>query len=281
MKTLQKHLLVFLMVVLSATTIKGQENQTLKEFKQAPKNTEVVIGVVTKEIAGGNKYSGYEWEPEYDYVGSDRKGNPIYNGGWVYTGEVDYTKNYTEEQLFEKLKNDADKKYKETNPQFLLRNFKWERKSSYDAGFGSRQSIYTYTYICSASVVVSDPKEEAKEKLSSVIDKAFRNVREGSRIAIDQITVWSEINKEDYKDNLIDILLNKGYKVLAKEYLEKLYEEQQAQQSGKYNDQTVAQIGNFTGIGYYLNVKVTETTLRVQVINVSTGEYEGNVIVNL
>ena len=33
-------------------------------------------------------------------------------------------------------------------------------------------------------------------------------------------------------------------------------------------------------VGYYINVKVTETSLRVQVVNVSTGEYEGNATVN-
>jgi hypothetical protein len=33
-------------------------------------------------------------------------------------------------------------------------------------------------------------------------------------------------------------------------------------------------------VGYYINLKVTETSLRVQVVNVSTGEYEGNATVN-
>ena len=76
------------------------------------------------------------------------------------------------------------------------------------------------------------------------------------------------------------MLLDKGYKVVAKEYLERLYEEQQNQQSGIYNDKTTVQENNFSAVGYYINVKVTETSLRVQVINVSTGEYEGNSTVN-
>ncbi len=147
---------------------------------------------------------------------------------------------------------------------------------------------YSYTYFdsyhrwykASATIVIPDTEAEANEKLSQAIDKALRNVREGSRLAIDQVSVRTGINREDYKDQLIDILLDKGYKVVAKEYLEKLYEEQQNQQSGIYNDKTTVQENNFSAVGYYINVKVTETSLRVQVVNVSTGEYEGNATVN-
>ena len=88
------------------------------------------------------------------------------------------------------------------------------------------------------------------------------------------------MDRETLKDQLIDVLLDNGYKVVAKEYLERLYQEQQDQQSGIYNDRTTVQGDNFSGVGYYLNVKVTETSLRVQVVNVSTGEYEGNATVN-
>ncbi len=114
------------------------------------------------------------------------------------------------------------------------------------------------------------------------MDKAFRNVREGSRVAIDMVTVSGgiSINREDLKDQIIDALLDKGYKVVAKDYLEKMYEEQEAQQSGIYNETTTVKTDNFSAVGYYINVKVTETSLRVQVVNVSTGEYEGNATVN-
>ena len=156
-----------------------------------------------------------------------------------------------------------------------MRNFKWERISEQES-----EHRYSWYYKYSASVVISDPKLEANENLSKAIDKAFRNVRQGSRIAIDQVTVWEEINRDDYKDQLIDVLLDKGYKVVAKEYLEKLYEEQQNQQSGIYNDRTTVQENNFSAVGYYINVKVTKTSLRVQVVNVSTGEYEGNATIN-
>lgn len=124
------------------------------------------------------------------------------------------------------------------------------------------------------------PETQSLESLSQALNKALRNVREGSRVAIDQVTVISSMDRGEFKDQLIDILLDKGYKVVAKDYLEKLYEEQQKQQSGIYNDRTTVQENNFSAVGYFINVKVTETSLRVQVVNVSTGEYEGNATVN-
>jgi len=126
------------------------------------------------------------------------------------------------------------------------------------------------------------PENQTFENLSKAMDKALRNVREGSRVSIDMVTISGgiSINREDLKDQIIDALLDKGYKVVAKEYLEKLYDEQQAQQSGIYNDKTTVPENNFSAVGYYINVKVTETSLRVQVVNVSTGEYEGNATVN-
>ena len=129
-------------------------------------------------------------------------------------------------------------------------------------------------------VYMIDPETQTYESLSQAFNKALRNVREGSRMAIDQVTVTYGMDKEALKDQLLDVLLDKGYKVIAKEYLEKLYEEQEAQQSGIYNENTTVKDNNFSAVGYYVNVKVTETSLRVQVVNVSTGEYEGNATVN-
>lgn len=116
--------------------------------------------------------------------------------------------------------------------------------------------------------------------LNKAFDKVLMNIMEGSRFSIDKVTVTGEIanevNKETVTDNTIDILLDKGYKVVAEEYLERLYQEQQTQQSGIYNENTVVQENNLSAVGYLLNIKITDESLRVQVINVSTGEYEGN-----
>jgi hypothetical protein len=129
-------------------------------------------------------------------------------------------------------------------------------------------------------VDLKDPETQTYSNLSQALNKALRSVREGSRMAIDQVTVPYSMDRETMKDQLLDVLLDKGYRVVAKDYLEKLYEEQEAQQSGIYNDKTTVQENNFSAVGYYINVKVTETSLRVQVVNVSTGEYEGNATVN-
>lgn len=119
-----------------------------------------------------------------------------------------------------------------------------------------------------------------KTHLNKAFDKALMNIREGSRFSIDNVTIsgnlTNDIDKESVKDNVIDVLLDKGYKVVAKEYLERLYQEQQVQQSGIYNENTVVQENNLSAVGYFLNMKITYESLRVQVINVSTGEYEGN-----
>lgn len=141
-------------------------------------------------------------------------------------------------------------------------------------------------YQISATVVKPIPKLEQKQTeseidpLTKAINKALQDIREGSRLALDQIKIVNG-DKEDFKDKVVEILLDEGYKVVAKDYLEKLYEEQKAQQSGIYNERTTVQENNFSAVGYYINVKQTETAIKVQVINVSTGEYEANVTVNL
>ena len=125
-------------------------------------------------------------------------------------------------------------------------------------------------------VYTINPAEDSYTKLLPAINKAMQSVPEGSRTAIDQINVTNSMDKETFKDHIIDVILEKGYRVVAKEYLEKLYKEQQDQQSGIYNEKTTVQENNFSAVGYFINVKVTETSIRVQVVNVSTGEYEGN-----
>ena len=152
----------------------------------------------------------------------------------------------------------------------------------------SKYSNYSEYYQCSRYysigvgkvVDLHDPAAQTNGNLSQALNKALRNVREGSRLAIDQVTVTSSMDREALKDQLLDVLLDKGYRVVAKDYLEKLYDEIKDWESGIYNENTTGKENNFSAVGYYINVKVTETSLRVQVVNVSTGEYEGNATVN-
>lgn len=216
----------------------------------------------------------------------------------VYDGMISYCKNgncfdngtknikdsrhyYSERDLYNKTLSQAKLRNDDDNiidDNLIIRNFnancKSERVDQLNWYWDS------FTYYISASVVIKKPSNNTKENpISKALDKALQDIREGSRIAIDQVKVPSGMDRNEYKDEIVEFLLDKGYKVVAKEYLEKLYEEQQAQQSGIYNDRTTVKENNFSAVGYYLNVRLTDTSLRVQVINVSTGEYDANVTI--
>lgn len=224
-----------------------------QNYLGTPKSGEKVLGTISESRAVWCSY-------------------PIYqktDGG--YSTENDYaTKTRWYETLLEKAKQQYPGKSVD------IRNMEVGNYSYNDNNYGD---IY-YGPAVGKVVDLKDPETQTYSNLSQALNKALRNVREGSRLAIDQVSVPYSMEKETLKDQLLDLLLDKGYKVIAKDYLDKLYEEQQAQQSGIYNDNTTVQDNNFSAVGYYINVKVTETSLRVQVVNVSTGEYEGNATVN-
>ena len=249
MKSATKFIITILLAMMCSLSY-SQTNGP--DYKNPPKPKEKVLGTISIET-----------KERYDQVWSDQE---------VYL------------LLLEKAKMEYP------NRVIDIRDMKKETKSRRDelTRWDSKLDRLVYwktDYYYKANAVgkvvyTPDPTAQTAESLSAAVDKAFRNVREGSRTAIDQVTVTAGLNREELKDQLIDVLLDKGYKVVAKEYLEKLYEEQQQQQSGIYNDRTTVQENNFSAVGYYINVKVTETSLRVQVVNVSTGEYEGNATIN-
>lgn len=139
---------------------------------------------------------------------------------------------------------------------------------------GSVSYFYNYTV-----VELPDP---SMQKVYEAINKATREVYDGCRFAIDRITILDgQSEREVVKSNIIDYLLGRGYKVVAKEHLEKLYREQQDQQSGIYNPNTTVKNNNFSAVGYFLSVRIDYGYVQVQVVNVSTGEFEGNVTVNM
>lgn len=117
--------------------------------------------------------------------------------------------------------------------------------------------------------------------LSSALTKALADVEEEGKFAINKIVITSEdVDKAKIKGEAIDLLSKKGHKVVAKEYLEKLYAEQKTSRSEAFNQKTVVKGNNFSATGYYINISITDDYLQVQIINVSTGEYDGNAIVN-
>lgn len=68
--------------------------------------------------------------------------------------------------------------------------------------------------------------------------------------------------------------------MVTKGHLEKLYNEQQGWQSGIDNDKTTVKSNNLTAVGYYLSTRITPEYLQIQLMNVSTGEIEGDVTEN-
>lgn len=138
---------------------------------------------------------------------------------------------------------------------------------------GMAENRYNYTIVELPSAV--------DRALSTALSKALANIDEESRFAIDKIVVTNDdVDKKQIKGEVIDLLTRKGHKVVAKEYLEKLYAEIQNQNSGAYNKKTVVKGNNFSGTGYYVSISISDEYIQVQVINVSTGEYDGNAIVN-
>ena len=163
---------------------------------------------------------------------------------------------------------------KQTNPnkEVGIRNLcKGEVKVNSD---GSVSYYYTYSVVELPNMVI--------RKMYEAIEKATREIDEGRRFAIDKLTVTdNQTDKEKAKSQIVDYLTEKGYKVVAKEYLEKLYKEQKGQQSGIYNEKTIVKNNNFSAVGYLITVRISEEYVQVQVVNVSTGEYDGNAIVNI
>lgn len=232
---------VLLTTVISLMMCMGVYAQAYLDALHAPKANERVLGTISV------KYNEYN-KPEYDSYG-------------------------TMDNWHGCLLNKARKEY---GSRVFIRDMQ--------VGSFFRRANYGNTYYGPATgkvVCKINPDEESREKLPLAINRAMVNVPEGSRLAIDQITITSGMDSENLKDQLIDVLLEKGYRVVAKEYLQKLYEEQEDQlKSGLYNPDTTVEGSNFSAVGYFINVKVTDTSIRVQIVNVSTGEYEGNATVN-
>ena len=270
-----KTTLKLLMVVLMTGWCNLGEAQ-IYEWQKPVQSNEQYIGYVSCEVSAG-------------YIRYIKDGSSATFMNGQRTSDSRTTK--AEGELYRELYNTARSQYGSVYPNFSIRTFSssmHERKANLDDD--ANQWGYDRYYLVQGQVVIPRPpvivnnndsrvEDDEESDLSKALDKALQDIREGSRIAIDQVKVPSGENKEEYKDEVVEILLDKGYKVVAKEYLEKLYEEQQAQQSGIYNDRTTVKGDNFSAVGYYLNVSLTETSLRVQIINVSTGEYDANVTI--
>lgn len=266
MKTTTNILLTAILFISTVTSVKAQSDYW--EAKKAPLPTDKILGTITMRAF----LNSYTWKYKNGYT--TQNGQTVYtSGGWDMSER---------EFALIAIKNEAYFKFPDTQDKHEIRDISYYRDDELKESTYSCD-VYTNYIRITATVVLPGGKQKNVEEnpLSKALDKALLNIREGARIAIDMIKVPNGIDKEEYKDQVVEILLEKEFKVVAKEYLEKLYEEQQSQQSGIYNEKTTVKDNNFSAVGYYLNVRLTETALRVQVINVSTGEYEGNVTIKL
>ncbi len=164
---------VLLTAALTVMTCMNLYAQSTYEWRNPPKPKEKIIGtVIFTQDAGSLHY--------------------YYNSSTISS---DSRKDYSDEQLHEKTLQKAKSEYGARYPRIALRNF----KSNYHGSSDEHCYNTYYFYDCSATVVVPDIIENTTRELSQAINKALRNVQEGSRIAIDQVTVWSEINRDEYK----------------------------------------------------------------------------------
>lgn len=247
---MKKLLMIMLVALVSYTSVYAQDC-----MRCTPEKYEKVLGSITTSFSGT-----FYRESDSRYIGG-----------------------YSDQQIYNILLNKAKQEYPYTQ-NLKIRNAKIERTLKYIKDNKGHDIGSTYYYNGTFSVVVENSKAKtnmnAMGKLRLTANKALGTIPQGTRMAIDKIIVPNTLNGDDFKDQLLDILLDKGYRVVAKEYLERLYSEQQDQQSGIFNDSTTVQGNNFTAAGYLINLKITETSIRVQAVNVSTGEYEGNATVN-
>lgn len=238
-------------------------NAQTVEWKEYPKPEEKKIGEVSSCLSAG-KFAAYDEEGKR-MLEDDRK-------------------TYSEKEMYDILYEQALNKYSEDYPNFKLRKFSYNTESNHIQTVGHVEyglyGVYNWYYYFSAWVVVPDSRNLSFSYSDSCLTRALGSIHKGARIAISKCSVCCGIDEDNYKDIIIELLLDKGYRVVAKEYMQNLYEEQKQQQSGVYNDTTTVMGNNFSAAGYYINIKISDKSIRVQLVNVSTGEYEGNATVN-
>jgi len=240
-----------------------------KEYQKDPKANERVIGSITDVITLDEETNNiYDMNRDRAYTTIFEKAKKEYPNKIVDIRNLDYSEevSWRDRMAYRYV----DKAGSICSPKVKNAEYKYVKIGYW--------RIHKHTIVAKVVEFIS-PETQLNETLVKAANKALGKVSAGSRFAIDQISVSGKLDKETVNDQIIDILLDKSYKVVAKEYLEKLKEELEEQQSGGFNERTMARTENFSGIGYFLNVRVNDKSIRIQVVNVSTGEYEGNATV--
>lgn len=191
--------------------------------------------------------------------------------------EVVLSRNNQTKNCHDSFQNAYNAALKEAKQAYSDKNVGIRSLKKGESDFDSAGSVvYYYNY-----TIVELP-DAVMQKVYEAIRKATREIDEGNRFALDRLNILDgQTDKQLAKSNIIDYLIGRGYKVVAKEYLQKLKDEIDGQGSGLYNPGTTVKSNNFSAVGYFLSVRVDYGYVQVEVVNVSTGEYEGNVTVNL
>lgn len=301
---LKKYLLLFVLS-LCAMIVFCQEEQSLSDMKLPPNFTEKVIEHInTRTLRDYAEYKDgdaiYKEHPEFVYVNKHGRRTKVMSHKYLelsdtYPKEKKYA---TEEEVY-RIVLGYYRGYNKDNNNRKIRNLEYyldeenevrggdysHYTSQKDADRGNNccykcEYYYTanhYRYIISFDIVEPDIDVIKKIDFTNGINKVLENLPNNARIALDKIDITSDTERDVFTGSVLEILLDNGYKVVAKEYLEKLYEEQMNQQSGIYNENTTVTENNFSAVGYYLNIKIDDNRTNFQVVNVSTGEYESNI----
>lgn len=168
---------------------------------------------------------------------------------------------------------EAKKKY--PNKAVDIRNLKMG-ESVFDSK-GNSSPQYTYTIV--------ELPDAITLALSSALRGALADVRidKEGKFAIDKVVsdeYRNNVDKEKIRSEVIFILKENGHKLVAREALPALYKDIKGQHgTDVYNPETIVKDKNFSATGYYIDITITDDYLQVYIINVSTGEYDGNAIV--
>lgn len=131
--------------------------------------------------------------------------------------------------------------------------------------------VYYYTY-----TIIELPDAVALA-LNSALTKSLSDIDKNKKFAFDKLYT-PNYDKNKIKNQVIDHLKKGGHKIVAKDYLYKLKKEQEGPDGGLHNPETIVKSNNFSAVGYFININITEEYLQIEIINVSTGEVDGNAI---
>jgi hypothetical protein len=118
--------------------------------------------------------------------------------------------------------------------------------------------------------------ESIFKTLETVMNKALNGVPDKSRVAVVDVISHNRSIKNTIEDFVEEILLEKGFRPVDRKDLDKAREEQALQYNGEFDEKTWSEIGKFAGAAYVLTVRSDENSIRVRVLNTTTGEVAGN-----